>query len=513
MRVKRPSMLSALLLRGWVRAPNRCAMALVLSLTSGIVGTLHLTPGHASTASSTLQRLKLDNDLRLSESARAALADAAEIKAPPLPSEAPTLAGLVALAQQHDPSYRAAQAGLEGTREYETIGRASMLPAMQASGSRSRNRQDREVQQGDQRIEDQRFYNAASATVQLRQPIYAPETRARYDEALALIDEAEVTFTDEFSQMVIRVVDAYLNLVFATKRAEVLRGSADDLNDLLRSAERRLEYGDATRVEVLDLTARQRRAGVQARAAENQRRTAASRLASLVGGIDQRVFDEVADAGGRLHLSRGSIEGWKRVAQLSSTRRLAGEAKIAQAEAALLSAKGANLPRVDALASFSINDSDTVNTVDQRFETGSLGIQVSVPIFAAGSGRAGVRQAEAFLLQAREELVAVELELEQSVREAYDGFLSAVDEERAMVSVDRAARASADAAAKGYEAGVQSLLDVVVAKGLARDVALESLEIRYETARAFVVLHELAGQVDDELIQTLSTAFAQPQTR
>lgn len=474
-------------------------LLLALGLSAG--------PVFASSTDANMKRLKLDNNLRLSEAEHAPVDG--DVSAPAVDSEGgPTLASLVERAQRHDPNYRAALAGLDGAREYKTIGRASLLPVMQASGSRSRNRQDREIQQGSQRLEDRRFYDSASATLQLRQPIYAPETRARYREALALVDEAEVAFTDEFAQMVIRVIDAYLNVLFSSSRADVLRGSAEDLDALLKSAERRFEYGDSTRVEVLDLKARQQRAWVQARSADNDRRSTISRLASLVGGVDRAPFERISDAGGILKLSRGSIDGWTRVAHGSSTQRLTGLAQIAQAEAAVLRAKGANRPRLDALASFAINDSDTVNTVDQRFETGSVGLQLSVPIFSSGSGLAGVRQAEAFLRQAQEELAAIELELDQSVREAYDSFLSAVEQERALITVQRSASASAAVAQRGYDAGVQSLLDVVVAKGLERDVALEALEVRYETARAFVVLHQLAGQIDDQLIKTLSSAFA-----
>lgn len=481
----------------------------LMSILCGLLLVVPVGAGWAATASK-IDRLKMDNNLRMNDMVVSAEAVDAATDSTPMGSanRMPTLAALVARAEAHDPNYRAAQAGLLGAREYETIGRASVLPVVRASGSRSRNRQDREIRQGSQRLEDRRFYDSTSATVQLRQPIYAPEAVARYKEALAVVDEAEVAFADEYAQMVIRVVDAYLNAVFSAQRASVLRQSVNDLDALLKSAERRFEYGDSTRSEVLDLTARLQRAKAQSRSADNEHRTAVARLASLTGSLSTEVLALIEDVGNPLQLSRGSIEGWSRVAYRSSTQRLTSEAKIAQAEAALLRAKGAGRPRVDALASFSLNDSDTVNTVGQEFETGSLGLQVSVPIFSSGSDRASVRQAKAFLRQAREELSAVELELDRSVRDAYDSFISAIEQERALIAVKRSAAVSAEVAARGYEAGVQSLLDVVVAKGLERDVALEALQIRYETARAFVVLHNLAGQVDDELINALSNAFS-----
>lgn len=499
---------------------TRMAVA-ALMLAWAAVGPAAAAPD-AAASDRALQRLKLENNLRLQASTEAAArasdeteaatgegagtesADAVTPSAPALPS----LADLVQLAEDYDPAYRAAQAGLAGSREFKTIGRASILPTLQASGSRTRNRQDRDIQQGAQSIEDRRYYDATSASLQLRQPLYAPETRARYREALSLVDEAEVTFSDEHARMVIRVVEAYLEMVLASSQVDVLARDRDDVEALLASAERRQKQGEATRVEVLDLRARLQRAEVQARSAENTRRSSVHRLASLAGGIEQRPFDQLSDAGGRLQLSRGTIEGWLQVARHSSTRRLLASAEIEQAEAAVARARGARLPRVDALANFTYNDSDTVNTVGQTFETSSVGVQVSVPIFNSGSGSASLRQAEAFLERARAQYEAVDLELEQSIRTAYDQFVNIVDAERSLLLVQASAEAAADAAERGFAAGILTSLDVLNAKALERDVALEALSARYESARAFVVLHELAGQVDAELIRTLSTAFS-----
>tara|TARA_R110000851_G_scaffold273143_1_gene425824 strand:- start:4009 stop:5493 length:1485 start_codon:yes stop_codon:yes gene_type:complete len=469
---------------------------------------LWMAPAAAAVASSdaALSRFKLENDLRISEStAKPTEASQSDLQGE---GEVPSLMTLVKMAEANDPSYHAAQAGLAAAREFKTIGRASMLPVMQASGSSSRNRQDREIQQGSQRLSDRRFYNAFSANLQLRQPIYAPEARARFDEAVALSNEAEVAFVDEFANMVIRVVDAYLQVFMTATQLDVLTRSRNDFKDLLDSAERRFEGGESTRLEILDLRARYQREAVQVKAAENAHRSAIAMLSSVVGGVDQASFERLQDAGGPLKLSRGSIEGWTNIARRSSTQLLAAESAVAQAEAGLGRAKGATLPRLDALASFGVNDSDSVNTVDQRFETGSLGLQLSVPIFSSGAGRAGVRQAEAYLVQAKAEYDAARLQLDQSVREAYDQFISVIEQERAMVAVKRSAEASSEAADRGYKAGVQAMMDVIAAKSLEREVALEALAVRYESARAFVVLHQLAGQVDEELIKTLSSALS-----
>ncbi|RML92967.1 ABC transporter permease, partial [Pseudomonas syringae pv. maculicola] len=54
--------------------------------------------------------------------------------------------------------------------------------------------------------------------------------------------------------------------------------------------------------------------------------------------------------------------------------------------------RAGHLPTVNAFASIRQNESDSGNTYNQRYDTNTVGIEVSLPLYAGGGTSASVRQ-------------------------------------------------------------------------------------------------------------------------
>ena len=64
------------------------------------------------------------------------------------------------------------------------------------------------------------------------------------------------------------------------------------------------------------------------------------------------------------------------------------------------------MPRLDLVASAGRNNNETINTFNQRANVRSVGLQLTVPIYAGGATTAAVTQAEANAEKAQADLDA-----------------------------------------------------------------------------------------------------------
>ncbi len=178
---------------------------------------------------------------------------------------------------------------------------------------------------------------------------------------------------------------------------------------------------------------------------------------------------------------------------------LANRPEIAAAQAQVRSAQaGLDLARVNAGPQLSIG----VNTAYTPVSTSAalsnavsygLGGTVSLPLFDAGRGQAGIRQAQAQLQGAQAALSNAELSVRQ---DAYQAYLSAV-QAAATVTATVAAQAAADqalAVSEGrYRAGVTMILEVTTAQATAAQAEVNAVSALYSYEIALATLRHAEG--------------------
>lgn len=420
-----------------------------------------------------------------------------------------TLNEAVAFALQHDPQYRAAEFGQQAGAEFAVLGRAALLPSVQLGGNIARNRQDRKVEQGQfGRIEDTRFFESNNLNVRLTQPLYSVDNLGRYQDGVARADLADQTFATEIQQLKARVVERYTAVLRATERVRILDAEGEALMHQSRVAQRRFERGEATRLEVSQVrTAMERwRANVLgARGALEQARLA---LAASIGPAATEGEIVVYDAReGSLPFGAADFQAWIDRALAVSPAVRSVEAAIEVAEAAVTRARGQRLPRLDAFASYTSSDSDTAVTVGQSFDTGSVGLQVSMPLFLGGAAHANLRQARLQLSQARAERDAEVGRITLELRQQFDRVRALGQQHYALLAATAAAADNVRAAEQGVAGGIDSLGDVLQVMRTEREVQIELLDTRYAWVNAYAELHALAGNLDEQAIARISAAL------
>jgi outer membrane protein, protease secretion system len=194
------------------------------------------------------------------------------------------------------------------------------------------------------------------------------------------------------------------------------------------------------------------------------------------------------------------LEDWVARAELTSPEVRSLQAQRDAARADIDKAKSGHLPTLDAVAQWSVARSDTVTTINARYDTRAIGLQLNVPIFAGGYTSSQVRQSIAALESTEQQLEALRRDLALRVEKQFRGVTEGVAQVRALEQAVRSAETTLESNRKSYEGGVRTLVDVLNAEqqrvGALRDLA----QARYLYVLSRIQLQALTGEPNEPVI-------------
>ena len=165
---------------------------------------------------------------------------------------------------------------------------------------------------------------------------------------------------------------------------------------------------------------------------------------------------------------------------------------------------GRILRTIDAIAQWSISDSDNVTRVDTRYDNKTVGVQLNVPIFAGGYVNSQTRQAVANLERAQHALESSRRDLGLRVEKEFRGITEGVLRVRALEQAVRSAETMVQSSRRSFEGGNRTLLDILNAEEQ-RVIALRDLaQARYLYMVSRIRLRALAGEADAAVIDEIS---------
>ena len=197
---------------------------------------------------------------------------------------AESLQEALATTYEVNPTLRAARARLRGVNERVPQALSNWRPQVSASGSVGRQRL-REEQQGFSGTTTTTDYtNPVTAQVQVRQPLYrGGRTVAGVDRAENEVraQRAELTSTEQ--EVLLRAVEAYLNVWRDRRILELSRNNVDTLRDQLDATQARLDQGIVTRTDLAQARSRLSQARAQVETARGQLTASEAAYEEVVG--------------------------------------------------------------------------------------------------------------------------------------------------------------------------------------------------------------------------------------
>jgi len=432
----------------------------------------------------------------------------------------------------NDPQIREAEALRRATREAKPQAWAAILPQISGSASRSKAESDVEGQFPQEIVQNGQtvVFNFLSSSqskpetdrwsLDLRQSVISWDNWVAIKRADRQVAQAEADFQAAEQQLILRVSEAYFNVLAAQDTVDAQASSLEAISRQLEQAEKRFEVGLIAITDVQEARAARDSAAAAVIAAKRQ-------LASteeLLREITAEKYRELAKPGDAMPLKAPEPQDETQWVERSMEQNLALVSSRLAAEIArdnVRIAFGGHLPKLDFVAS----KSNTDQTSPINFSSGNVGIrtnnsddtsyafQVTMPLFSGGASQSRVRQTEYQWQAARERLTRVSRQTERQARDAYLGVISEISRVNALRQALESSRTALKATEAGYEVGTRTAVDVLESRRTLAVAETNYSRSRYDYILNVMRLRLASGTLDrstlDE-VNTWLTETAQP---
>ena len=412
------------------------------------------------------------------------------------------------LALRNDPTFQAAIKERDAGEENRAIGRAGLLPNLSWSYNNSRNQSEvtQETVRGD--VTNDRDYRSYASTLPLQQPLLNYEAYARYRQGSAQALFSDERFRGKSQELAVRLLSAYSQALLAQERIELSRAQKRAYAERLQLNERLLKGGEGTRTDVLETQARLSLALAQEIEAQDQQDAALRELQAIVGEPLQ--IDELDPLTRQFQIQPllpNRFDSWRDLAMANNPDLASQQQALRVAEYEVERKRAGHLPKVSLYASSRQTSSDSESSYNQKYDTNTVGIQVSLPLFAGGSVSASTRQAASQLSQAQFELDAKTATTLNELRKQFNLNTSAAAKVRAYEMAVSSAEALVTATQKSVHGGERVNLDVLDAEQQLFTARRDLADARHAYLLARIQLKYYAGLLNEQDLQQLAGYF------
>ncbi|MGE8358996.1 TolC family outer membrane protein [Pseudomonas sp.] len=407
--------------------------------------------------------------------------------------------------QMQGPTYRAAVHERDAGLENRALGRAGLLPQLNASASKSRvdGTQEQDNLLGNS-VENDLDYDSQNLNLQLRQPLFNRQRMAEYRQGKHRADYSAAVFDAKTQNVAVRLASRYFDVLLTRETIDLANAKLKAFEQQVSASQRRFDLGDGTVTDVDQATARRDLAMAELIEAQDNL-VVALRLLQEMLGEEPRHVATLREDFPTPTLQPSSLQAWLNQAQANNPSLRARNYSHSAAEEEVNRAESGHWPTLDLVLGYTDSESDSISTIDQQNRYASAGVEFNMPLYSGGAVSARVRQAIASRDQADEELKATREEVFSATTREFRGVQSGQARIRALQRAVESSERAQDSAKKGFLAGSSTNVDILNAEEqvfLARRDLLEA-KLRYLLAR--LQLAAAVGLLGDDDISTANT--------
>jgi outer membrane protein, type I secretion system len=407
-------------------------------------------------------------------------------------------------ALENDPVYRSAIHENEAGQEEKAIGLSGLLPNLSFTRTQSKNTGNQTF--GNQ-PETSLNFDSKVSTLSLRQPILNLEAVAGYRQGAAQANSSQARFTGHSQQLIVRLVEAYVEVLLAQDRLMLSQTQQDTLEERKKVNEKMLQKGEGTITDVLETQSQYALAQAEVIEAQDEYNVARLRLAAIVGNQDIVQLDRLSADFQINALQLVDYESWEELALNRNAELVTQRYAVTSSKEEINKSRSGHMPRLDLVASLSRNNSASFITANRDADIASIGIEINVPLYAGGRVNAVTRQSVANRARAEADLNAMTDDVLVELRRQYQLTLSSVKRIESLELAVESARLLVQATEKSIQGGIRINLDLLDAQQQLFSAQGELSQARYNYLLAYLRLKLAAGDLVLDDLQRIAAYF------
>lgn len=360
------------------------------------------------------------------------------------------------LAIENDPILKQAFLTQYSVGETKSQSIAKMLPTISVDGHTSRDRIHNK-KANFQSSGTQNYWNHGF-TVNFSQPVFHWEHWVELDQSSNRIAKAEADFQAEKQILMVKVVEAYFNILSAQDSLEFSISELEAINKQLEQAQQRFDVGLIAITDVYEAQAGYDQARANKIEAENEVDDSKETLIEIIGESDLNL----------LTLSKNidltpptpnNISEWAKIAETNNLQIISAlnQAEVSRKNISLQ--QSGHLPTLDIVANYGVQDVNS--SFGSRGDTQSVGLQLNIPLFQGGIVSSRSKQAQYDFEISKEALTATKRQVKKELRNAFRDMNSSISRVHALKAAVTSAESSLEATLAGSEVGTRTMVDVL----------------------------------------------------
>ncbi|HUI59822.1 MAG TPA: TolC family outer membrane protein [Steroidobacteraceae bacterium] len=445
------------------------------------------------------------------------------------------LVGVYEDALRNDPQIRQADANRLASREARPQAWSAVLPQLAGAASRTQDKQD--GTQGTLTFDPNtntyipiaEAYNLNSTartwSLNLRQNLFSWSNWMTLRQADSQVAQAEATYQAAQQSLILRVAQAYFNVLAAQDGLEANQASLEAISRQLDQANKRFEVGLIAITDVQEAKAARDTAAAAVIAAKRTLATAGDQLSEITG----QKYELLSKPGEDMPLNSPQPADEDKWVQVSLDQNLSLISSRLAADIArdnVRIAFGGHLPTIDLIASKSRTTTDADEAVpplgpfslDSVINDRQYTLQITVPLFSGGLTQSKVRQSQYLWIAAKEQVTQSSRATERQARDAYLGVISGIARVQALRQALESSQTALKATEAGYEVGTRTAVDVLNSRRTLVQAQTDYAGSRYDYIVSVIQLRLAAGnlsrndveEINKWLAVTAPTVPAQP---
>ncbi len=392
------------------------------------------------------------------------------------------------MAEQFDPTLRAAAQARAAARENIPQAQANFLPNLGFTGSTAY-----------AWVEYPTLPSGDSASqnysLNLNQSIYSRQNFALLDKAELIVQQADVNYADSQQDLILRVVQSYFEVLRAGAAFKLAKSDLEAAQKRLEQTQKRYDVGLIPVTDLADaLAARDQRSAAVIKA-ENTLAFAKEGLRTITG----RTIESLDDVSEKLLLAApvpNDSKEWVAFAEKQNLKLQSAEMTVNINREEIEVQRSGHYPTVDLVGSYGYQEppvlsSSSIN--NSSYYEGQVGIQLNVPLYTGGSVSSRTRQATYAFQQAQDQYEAARLDTVRNTVDAFRTVNAKIDEVKAYQQGKKSAEMQLEANEAGYQVGTRTIVDVINAQNQL-SLAISNLNnSRYDYLLTTILLKRFAG--------------------
>ena len=408
----------------------------------------------------------------------------------------------------NDAQYAAARATAEAGREKLPQGLAGLLPVIGGTASTVWNENKYSV---DGAPRTGKEYNTHAYNLSLTQPLFRWQNVIQYDQAKWQVVQTEANFAQASQDIVLRVAQAYFDVLNAQENLKAVRASKQSIALQLEQAKKNFEVGTATITDTHEAQSRYDLVSAQELAGENDLEVKRYAL-RLIVGKDVGELNRLKPDAVLLSPQPDSMERWVEAAEKDSFPVQAQQAAFEVAGREVERARAGHYPTLDMVANYGKTNSALSISSNSGLETDvrNIGLQLNIPLFQGGSVNSRTREAIANRTAAASALENARRSASLAARQSFLGVVNGLAQVRALSAALISSTSALESNKLGYEVGVRISIDVLNAEQQLYVTKRDLARARFDTLLSQLKLKAAVGALGENDLEQINPLFEAP---